>query len=222
MAPSRRSGFLGHLAWRFLPEGSREDTSAREALRKRFVDEGVIGVDVGFGLWVRHRERKGGIAAPWSGRRDLFTALRFRARELGFWARWGAESTEEERAQWMAAQPSPDEVWQPVARAFASRVGESVGEIAGDLVVELAASGTLAPPWTRGAPPDLAGRHGTLNYDADAPYAAKWAWWVRNVHDDVDTWRRYLGAWPPPPSDWDTALGQVLSWLHTEAPKPPG
>ena len=85
-----------------------------------------------------------------------------------------------------------------------------------DLVVELAATGWLAPPWTYDAAPRLRGRHGVLDYDDEAVVAAKWAWWITKVFDDPPTWRRYLANWAPPPEDWNMELSAVVPWLHAD------
>lgn len=180
----------------------------RIALRARVADEGLIGDDVAYPVFVRNAVRAGGVAAPWTVHdAEPRNAFRYGARELGWWARWLVEDCRD-RAAWWGAQPSPPAGWATIAAAVRAGIVEppwrSLDGGAERLIPLLAVHGTLPPPWLGSHPPIVG-----IDWNDDPDDRDRWAWWAFETFEDAASWHRYLDRWPPPPP-WRDALDTQL------------
>jgi hypothetical protein len=197
---------VGMLALAEGSDGDDPDVAAR--LGAQVLAEGLTADDAAYPVYVRNELVGGALPAPWTS--DRLPQLRHGARTLGFWARWVAQAGRD-RAAYLAGQPPAPRRWRHVSEAVRTgdpgrpwaRLRDRVG-----LVVALAATGTIPPPWSAGHPA-LA----RVSYDDGADARHAWAWWLHSVFDDRASLAAYLAALPPPP-DWDRALREeIIPWL---------
>lgn len=175
-----------------------------------FVDaEGLTGDDVAYAVFVRNALAKGGMTAPWTWRGASDgpdPALRYSARELGWWARWVAQECAD-LAAYLASQAAPPPSWADTVAAIASRQASpwlTLTSGAVSLIPAMTLDGALPPPWTGGHPPI-----DDVDWEDDADDRHRWAWWVFESFEDAASWRAYLDRWPPPPP-WRDKLHGVL------------
>lgn len=196
------AGWLGRLAGDEDDDESESDASPWD---DRVEEEGLVAEDAAYPVFVRNALREGGLAVPWaSDRETLRGALRYSARELGWWARWLATECPD-RGAYLDAQPPPGDEWVMVERSARTGVAAVPYETGGleALVCTLAATGTLPPAWVAGHAP-----RGEIEYGDDADDRDRWLWWATSTFEDAASWRRYLAAWPAAPEIWGNAFAE--------------
>lgn len=192
------SGWLAGIAGEELDDDSDEE-SPWDA---RVEEEGLIGEDAAYPVFVRNALAAGGLVVPWASERATpFKALRYSAREFGWWARWLTTECAD-RAAYLDAQPAAGSEWTNVARSARTGVPAQTGGVEG-MVCILAATGTLPPPWVAGHEP-----RGPIEYDDSADARDHWLWWVTDTFEDAGSWQRYLAQWPAEPASWSKAREQ--------------
>jgi hypothetical protein len=188
-----------------IDDDEDDDDDEATSWDERVEEEGLIAEDAAYPVFVRNALREGGMTVPWaSARATPHGALRYSARELGWWARWLATACPD-RGAYLDAQPPPPDAWVMVERSARTGVAAVPYETGGleALVCTLAATGTLPPAWIAGHEP-----RGGIEYGDDADDRDRWLWWVTETFDDAASWQRYLAAWPPAPESWGTAFAE--------------
>jgi hypothetical protein len=198
------------LRWMLAAAGGGPDDDAHAAALDAQIDAaGLLGDDVAYAVHIRNLERAGGVTAPWTWRSCATPedALRYSAREVGWWARWLATACPD-RAAWRAQAPAAPAAWAEIEAVLAGAppapIWTGLDHGAGALIAAMLPHGPLPPPWLGGHPP-LDEIHWSPPHDD----RDRWAWWVVHTFDDAASWAGYLAPWPPPPP-WRAALDDAL------------
>lgn len=189
-------------------------------LRERLVID-----DAAYPVFVRNARAAnptGHLPAPWADDDESTpeSALRYSARELGWWARWLFEERIDFSA-YLATQPSPPEAWQPVVESISSQpssaapvsstLWRTLDGGAVSLLPAMVQLGALPPPWLGDHPPIA-----DIEWEDDSDDRHRWAWWVFDTFEDTASWRAYLERWPPPPAWRDALQGYLFTNLSEE------
>jgi len=145
------------------------------------------------------RNATDGVAVPWA--RPNVTpqgALRYSARETGWWARWLVTECPD-RGAYLDSQPTPPPAWSRIASSARTGVAEMADGIEGALCT-LAATGVLPPAWLGDKPPR------PIEWAELADERDHWLWWVSDTFDDPASWRAYVAKFSPPSPEWKRAL----------------
>lgn len=189
-------------------------------LRERLVTD-----DAAYPVFVRNARAAnpaGHLPAPWAGRGDPDpkSALRYSARELGWWARWLFEERID-FSSYLTTQPPPPAAWQPIVASISSRpataapapstLWRTLDGGAASLLPAMVQLGALPPPWLGDHPPIA-----DIEWEDDSDDRHRWAWWVFDTFEDTASWRAYLERWPPPPAWRDALQGYLFTNLSEE------
>lgn len=197
-------------------------------LRERLVID-----DAAYPVFVRNARAQhpsGHLPAPWAdrGESEPESALRYSARELGWWARWLFEERID-FSSYLTTQPPPPEAWKEIVASISAQPlsppASSPSSAASppstlwrtldggptSLIPAMVQLGALPPPWLGGHPPIA-----DIEWEEDSDDRHRWAWWVFDTFEDVGSWRAYLDRWPPPPEWRDALQGYLFTSLSEE------
>jgi hypothetical protein len=188
--------------------------------------QGLLAEDAAYPVFVRNQLVGGELAPAWNSfgaSESPENGMRYRTRELGWWARWLGTACADRQA-YLDRHPAPASWASSIAqiRAGTSTAWQTLEGGSASLIPAMVLHGLLPPPWTGGHPP-LRRDVSWETDDQPAPAAAylpivldkpgtddrdRWIWWVLTTFDDQGSWRAYLERWPPPEA-WREPLGMA-------------